>query len=209
MTRRATNCASLVAVLVLVLVLVAFTVSAPAAPKEYPVTGMVVRVDATARSFSASIQAIPNFMPAMTMPFEVTQAGELQGLAPGVIVAFSLVVDGNSSRAERIRIVQYQNSEQDPFSASRLKLLSDLAAGRGGPAVPTLSVGDVVPDFSLTDQRRRAVSLSQFRATAGFGLRVVIPAMGPVPLAFDFAFPIRTQTIDNERIFSFYVGINR
>ena len=159
MTRRATNCASLVAVLVLA----AFTVSAAAAPKEYPVTGMVVRVDATARSFSASIQAIPHFMPAMTMPFEVTQAGELQGLAPGVIVAFSLVVDGNSSRAERIRIVQYQNTEQDPFSASRLKLLSDLAAGRGGPAVPTLAVGDVVPDFSLTDQRRRAVSLSQFR----------------------------------------------
>ena len=121
MTRRATNCASLVAVLVLA----ALAVSVAAAPKEYPVTGMVVRVDTAARSFSASIQAIPNFMPAMTMPFEVTQAGELQGLAPGVIVAFSLVVDGNSSRAERIRIVQYQNTEQDPFSASRLKLLRD------------------------------------------------------------------------------------
>ena len=61
-------------------------------------------------------------------------------------------------------------------------------------------------DFGTVDD---SVSLSQFRATAGFGLRVVIPAMGPVPLAFDFAFPIRTQTIDNERIFSFYVGINR
>jgi outer membrane protein insertion porin family len=45
--------------------------------------------------------------------------------------------------------------------------------------------------------------------TAGFGLRVVIPAMGPVPLAFDFAFPIKSQSFDDERVFSFYVGINR
>jgi outer membrane protein assembly factor BamA len=33
--------------------------------------------------------------------------------------------------------------------------------------------------------------------------------MGPVPLAFDFAFPITTQAADREQIFSFYVGINR
>lgn len=61
-------------------------------------------------------------------------------------------------------------------------------------------------DFGTVDEN---VSLSNFRATAGFGFRVVIPAMGPVPLAFDFAFPIRTQSIDDERVFSFYVGINR
>lgn len=61
-------------------------------------------------------------------------------------------------------------------------------------------------DFGTVDDR---ASLDNFRATAGVGLRVVIPAMGPVPLAFDFAFPIRTESIDNERIFSFYVGINR
>ena len=148
---------------VLFVLAIAFARSAAAAPKEYPVTGMIVSVDAGARSFSASIQPIPNFMQAMTMPFEVRQASELQGLAPGIVVAFALIVDGNSSHAERIRVVQYQNTEQDPFSASRLKLLSDLAAGRGGPAVATLAIGAVVPDFSLLDQRRRSVSLSQFR----------------------------------------------
>ena len=148
---------------IVVLVLIATNTSVAAAPREYPVTGMVVRVDAAARSFSASIQPIPNFMQAMTMPFEVRQASDLQGLAPGVVVAFTLTVDGNSSYAEHIRVVHYQNTEQDPFSASRLKLLSDLAAGRGGPAVATLAIGDAVPDFSLLDQRRRQVSLSQFK----------------------------------------------
>ncbi len=61
-------------------------------------------------------------------------------------------------------------------------------------------------DFGTVENE---VSVADFRATAGFGLRVVIPAMGPVPLAFDFAFPITRQEFDDERMFSFYVGINR
>ncbi|MFO1001027.1 MAG: POTRA domain-containing protein [Planctomycetaceae bacterium] len=61
-------------------------------------------------------------------------------------------------------------------------------------------------DFGTVEQE---VTLDNFRATAGFGVRVVIPAMGPVPLAFDFAFPIKSQASDDERVFSFYVGINR
>jgi outer membrane protein insertion porin family len=61
-------------------------------------------------------------------------------------------------------------------------------------------------DFGTVDDE---VTLSEFRATAGFGLRLTIPQMGPVPLAFDFAFPITTQPADREQIFSFYVGINR
>ena len=32
--------------------------------------------------------------------------------------------------------------------------------------------------------------------------------MGPVPLAFDFAFPIASEDFDREQIFSFYVGVN-
>jgi outer membrane protein insertion porin family len=53
------------------------------------------------------------------------------------------------------------------------------------------------------------VSLSNIRATVGVGLRIVVPAMGPVPLAFDFGFPVSSDRLDDERIFSFYVGINR
>ena len=51
------------------------------------------------------------------------------------------------------------------------------------------------------------VTFDQFRATVGVGLRVTIPAMGQVPLAFDFGFPVASELFDDERIFSFYVGI--
>jgi outer membrane protein insertion porin family len=61
-------------------------------------------------------------------------------------------------------------------------------------------------DFGTVDEE---VTFDNFRASVGFGLRVVIPAMGPVPLAFDFAFPVAKQDYDDDQIFSFYVGINR
>jgi len=64
--------------------------------------------------------------------------------------------------------------------------------------------GVVFTDLGTVDNR---VSFEQFRATVGVGLRVMIPAMGQVPLAFDFGFPIASETFDDERIFSFYVGI--
>lgn len=138
-------------------------VAAAQATKQYPVTGMVVSVNPSARTFTASIQAIPDFMAAMTMPFEVRRASDLQGLAPGVVVAFTLVVDAKTSHATAIRTVQYSNTEQDPFSANRLKLLSDLAAARSGSLVQPIAPGQAVPDFTLVDQKKRPVSLSQFR----------------------------------------------
>jgi protein SCO1/2 len=140
-----------------------FALARPARAQEYHVTGMVVSVNAASRTFTASIQAIPGYMQAMTMPFEVRQASELDGLSPGVVVTFTLIVERTTSHAERIRIVHYQNTEQDPFSASRLKLLSDLASASATPAGKALVIGQAVPDFTLIDQKRRKVSLSQLR----------------------------------------------
>ena len=61
----------------------------------------------------------------------------------------------------------------------------------------------VFSDFGTVDE---SVSYDNFRVTAGFGFRVSIAAMGPAPLAFDFAFPILSQEFDDERVFSFYIG---
>ena len=63
--------------------------------------------------------------------------------------------------------------------------------------------GVLFSDFGTVDTK---VSLDKFRASAGFGFRFFIPAMGPAPLAFDFAWPIASELEDNEQIFSFYVG---
>lgn len=52
----------------------------------------------------------------------------------------------------------------------------------------------------------RELEILDYRVAVGFGLRISIPGMGPVPLAFDFAFPIVKNASDDEQIFSFSVG---
>jgi protein SCO1/2 len=136
------------------------TVLSSVAAQEYPVTGMVLSVDRSHNAFTASIQAIPGFMPAMTMPFEVRQRKDLDGLAPGAVVEFRLVVDQKTSHGARIRVVRYQSVEPDPLAASRLKLLTEIA---GAAPQKALAIGESVPDFRLTNQRRQPVALSDLR----------------------------------------------
>lgn len=140
----------------LLLLAVHFSVAA----QEYPVSGLVLHVDRSRNTFTASIQVIPGFMPAMAMPFEVRRPRELDGLVPGAAVEFTLVVDRKSSYAERIRLVRYQSTEQDPLAANRLKLLTQVAGARQRKM---LAIGETVPDFRLTNQKRRPIALSDLR----------------------------------------------
>ena len=66
--------------------------------------------------------------------------------------------------------------------------------------------GVVFTDFGTVDNN---VSLDDFRLSVGGGIRVMIPAMGPVPLAFDWAVPVVREDFDDKRLFSFYVGVTR
>ena len=50
------------------------------------------------------------------------------------------------------------------------------------------------------------LKITDYRVSVGFGLRVVVPAMGPLPIALDFAFPVVKGPYDTEQMFSFYVG---
>jgi outer membrane protein insertion porin family len=54
-----------------------------------------------------------------------------------------------------------------------------------------------------------AIRGSSYRVAPGFGLRVNIPALGPAPLAFDFAFPVAKADTDETQVFSFFMGVGR
>lgn len=56
--------------------------------------------------------------------------------------------------------------------------------------------GTVEADYKFTN----------FRAAVGTGLRVNIPALGPLPLAFDLAFPVAKEEGDRTRYFTFFIG---
>lgn len=140
--------------------LMVLVVSPAWAGGQYSATCMILTVDHARHGFVASCQPIPGFMEAMSMPFNVRDTGELDGLVPGEIVDFTLVVDENSSYAEHVKIHPYVSAEQDPWLARQLKLLRSLSSPKS--ASKALEIGSAVPNFTLTDQARRQVSFSQF-----------------------------------------------
>jgi protein SCO1/2 len=60
---------------------------------NFEIRGSVVSVDVGRRLLEINHEAIPGFMPAMTMPYEVADAALLQGLAVGDRVHGTLRVD--------------------------------------------------------------------------------------------------------------------
>lgn len=51
------------------------------------------------------------------------------------------------------------------------------------------------------------IGFDKMRLSVGVGLRLYIEALGPVPLAFDFGFPLVKHFGDEERVFSFSVDL--
>ncbi|MBX3394776.1 MAG: outer membrane protein assembly factor BamA [Phycisphaerae bacterium] len=59
-----------------------------------------------------------------------------------------------------------------------------------------LDMGTVERDFGV----------HSWRAAVGFGARIYVKYFGPIPLAFDFAFPIAEEDDDDRQIFNFSFG---
>ena len=60
--------------------------------------------------------------------------------------------------------------------------------------------------FCDTGTVEEEVEIKDYRVSVGMGLRIVVPMMGPVPIALDVGFPIVRGPNDNEQVFSFWVG---
>ncbi len=68
--------------------------------------------------------------------------------------------------------------------------------GKTFRGVTFLDMGTVEEDFEI----------SSWRAAVGFGLRVQVDFFGPVPIVFDFGFPIAKDDDDDTRVFNFAFG---
>jgi outer membrane protein insertion porin family len=66
--------------------------------------------------------------------------------------------------------------------------------------------GVVFCDFGTVEPE---VEINDFRVAPGLGLRITVPALGPAPIALDFAFPVSKASGDDEEVFSFNVGFQR
>ena len=66
--------------------------------------------------------------------------------------------------------------------------------------------GVVFCDFGTVEE---GVTIEDFRVAPGFGLRLAIPALGPAPIALDFAFAVNEADTDDTQVFTFNVGFLR
>jgi protein SCO1 len=74
--------------------------------KRYNLTGRVVSVDRPTLTINVDGDAIPGFMAAMTMPYQVKDAGVLVKLSPGDQIKAEIVVANDGAYLENIVVAQ-------------------------------------------------------------------------------------------------------
>jgi protein SCO1 len=126
------------------------------ATKRYPFTGHLVSIDTQSKSAIVDGDAIPGFMDAMAMPYEVKPAATLNHLLPGDSISAEVVV------------VQRDSSDDATSPAYWLENVKVIAHADTAPAAAANSLhmpapGEEVPDFSFTNQDGKRISVKQYR----------------------------------------------
>jgi outer membrane protein insertion porin family len=68
--------------------------------------------------------------------------------------------------------------------------------------------GVVFCDYGTVEENIE-INSDNYRVAPGAGLRISVPALGPAPLALDFAFPLAKASTDETQVFSFFFGFGR
>ena len=124
--------------------------------RRFTLQGQVISVDQPRRLAVVKHEEIKNFMPAMTMPYEVEDAKTLEALAPGDLINATLVVFENGAHLTAVKKVgsapleQPAAAEPSPSASSGFELLKP---------------GETVPDTPLTDQSGKKRRFSDFKGS--------------------------------------------
>lgn len=122
----------------------------------YQVRGQIISLDAPAKELRIAHEEIPNYMPAMVMPFSVKDTVLLKNLNAGDRVQFQLAVTEDDSWIASI--AREQPAAHTPED-------STVATPETNEA-DRVQKGESMPDVALVDQDGRAIKLSDFRGKA-------------------------------------------
>ncbi|MFL6428634.1 MAG: SCO family protein [Acidobacteriaceae bacterium] len=117
--------------------------------KQYAVKGIIVGTDPAHGEVTVDSEAIPGFMDAMTMPYKVKDSNVLQDLHPGDHMTGVLRVAESGTLLDEIVITAQAQPDYKPQTQYHV------------PAV-----GDAVPDFHVTNQSGKQITLREFRGKA-------------------------------------------
>lgn len=123
-----------------------------AAAVIYEVRGVLQAIDSKSHQATIAHDAIPGYMGAMTMGFDVLDFSETKGLQPGDVLSFRLCVAGNRAWIEHIM-----------KTGARAAPLITTAPPE---ATRELGAGDLMPDAELVDQSGKKIHFLDFRGSA-------------------------------------------
>jgi protein SCO1/2 len=124
---------------------------AAANAKRFELKGKVISVDKEKKTASIAHEEIPDYMPAMTMDFNIKEDWVMNELTAGSEIRAQLVVDKGEHHLENIGIVALPRPDQTPLPVTNAKGSIE---------------GAELPDFKLTNQDGKRISLKQFRGKA-------------------------------------------
>lgn len=124
--------------------------------RTFEVRGVVLELRPEEKTVRIRHEAIPGYMAAMTMPFEVRDTNELAGLEVGDTVVFRLNVTDTEGWIDRVR----------KLDAPRANLLPTRGPFRFVRDVEPLAPGDPLPRYVFTNQFGRAFSTEDFKGRA-------------------------------------------
>lgn len=122
--------------------------------RTFTLQGQVLSLDTARKTVVVKHEEIKDFMPAMTMPYEVQEAKALDGLVPGDLINATLVVFTNGAHLTTIRKVGTAPLEKPPADAPNPPASSGFEL---------LKPGETVPDGSFLDQDGRKRRFSDFK----------------------------------------------
>jgi protein SCO1/2 len=121
--------------------------SAQANEKIFQVRGVLRAINFAEKTATIQHEDIPDYMDAMTMPFDVKSMSDLAPLSAGDPITFKLVVTDTTSWIEGVkRIAGAPKAQSAPAPA--------VAKSSG----PRLKEGDALPEFRLTDDQSREIT---------------------------------------------------
>jgi protein SCO1/2 len=126
--------------------------------RTYTLKGVVRKVDGASGEVTIAHEAIPGFMPAMTMPFTLKNKAALEDIRPGDEVEGPLRVDSVGGEVRDYDLVDLTATGRTIGSPS-----APIGEGTAGPDPALLKPGDPVPDFAVTTQEGRPLRLSELR----------------------------------------------
>jgi protein SCO1 len=122
--------------------------------EEYQVRGVIKEIPEEGNRLRVHHEKIPDYMDAMTMPFNTLDREAFSELTVGDTIAFTLYVADKESWIDQIVKVDPQPQPGEIPSVSSVRLVRD---------VEPLNVGDTLPNYPFTDQTGKAFNLDDFR----------------------------------------------